>query len=78
MVPLARFTICFTVANPSPLPILLVVKNGSKIRARVALSIPQPVSATSSRTQVFGVRPLAGLLTGRFAAGTQFLVFREI
>ena len=38
----------YTVANPSPVPLpaILVVKNGSKMRDWVAASIPQPVSRT--------------------------------
>jgi hypothetical protein len=35
--------------KPVPLPTGLVVKNGSKMRARVASSIPHPVSATLRR-----------------------------
>ena len=36
--------------SPVPTPISLVVKNGSLARARVAASMPMPVSATVSRT----------------------------
>ncbi len=38
-----------TVARPSPVPLpaSLVVKNGSKIRARVCSSMPHPVSLTA-------------------------------
>ena len=41
-----------TVARPSPVPLPapLVVKNGSKMRAFVASSIPVPVSVTPSMT----------------------------
>jgi len=59
--PLARFTVNSqrslvpsynpsTAANPRPLPVNLVVKNGSKIRFRVSGSMPLPVSDTSSQT----------------------------
>ncbi len=39
----------YTVARPSPLPFpcSFVVKNGSNTRARVAASIPSPVSPTA-------------------------------
>ena len=37
-------------ASPSPRPVNFVVKNGSKIRARVSSSMPTPSSATSSQT----------------------------
>ena len=37
--------------RPVPLPATLVVKNGSKMRARVAASMPEPVSLTDSTTQ---------------------------
>ncbi len=52
MVPPLCVTIPKTVARPSPVPWPsgLVVKNGSKIRSRVAASIPIPVSLTASRT----------------------------
>ena len=42
----------YTVDRPSPvpLPFSLVVKNGSKMRARVCSSMPQPVSVTASCT----------------------------
>jgi hypothetical protein len=36
--------------KPSPLPLPLVLKKGSNKRERVAASIPQPVSLTSSAT----------------------------
>jgi hypothetical protein len=36
-----------TVARPNPRPVVFVVKNGSKMRAIVAASMPQPLSATS-------------------------------
>ena len=36
--------------SPVPLPISFVVKNGSKMRAWVSWSIPQPVSVTASMT----------------------------
>ena len=50
MKPPACFTMPYTVARPRPvpLPVSLVVKNGSKIRALVASSMPQPVSVTAS------------------------------
>ena len=43
-------TMPYTVARPSPVPLpgSLVVKNGSKMRARVASSMPVPVSVTAS------------------------------
>ena len=52
MYPPDCFTIPYTVASPSPvpLPVGLVVKNGSKSRAIVALSMPHPVSVTASST----------------------------
>ena len=48
--------LCWTMPNtvdrprPVPLPVPLVVKNGSKIWARVASSMPVPVSVTASMT----------------------------
>ena len=36
--------------RPVPSPCFLVVKNGSKMRASVSLSMPQPVSVTLTRT----------------------------
>ncbi len=33
-------------ANPKPRPVNFVVKNGSKMRARVASSMPWPLSLT--------------------------------
>ena len=47
-------TMLAAVARPSPAAVGLVVKNGSKARARVSGSIPAPVSAMTSRTN----RPL--------------------
>src|ERR671922_182384 len=46
----------YTVDRPSPvpLPFSLVVKKGSKIRARVFASIPIPVSLTASSTYAPG------------------------
>ena len=38
--------------RPVPLPCAFVVKNGSKIRARVASSIPTPVSLTTMATRL--------------------------
>ena len=43
-------TMPITAASPRPRPVNFVVKNGSKIRARVGVSIPQPVSWTSKET----------------------------
>jgi hypothetical protein len=34
----------FTMANPSPLPVLLVVKLGMKIRFEISGEIPLPLS----------------------------------
>src|SRR5271166_3082674 len=50
MLPPLCFTIPYTVDNPSPvpLPIGLVVKNGSKICTSVSASIPCPESVTFS------------------------------
>src|SRR6185437_10331201 len=45
--------------NPVPLPCSLVVKNGSKIRASVSASIPQPLSAPSERHRSLGAVPPA-------------------
>ena len=48
--------LCFTMPNtvdrprPVPLPCSFVLKNGSKMRARGAASIPTPVSVSASRT----------------------------
>src|SRR5580658_6522237 len=52
MLPPLCFTIPYTVDSPSPvpLPIGLVVKNGSKTWESVAASIPCPVSLTCSMT----------------------------
>ena len=49
-------TIPYTVASPRPVPLpsCLVVKNGSKTRARVAASIPTPVSLTESARRSAG------------------------
>jgi hypothetical protein len=51
-VPPLSLTIPKTVARPSPvpLPLSLVEKKGSKIRARVSFFIPHPVSLTASST----------------------------
>ena len=48
--PLLWTTKLWTIARPKPVPspALFVVKNGSKIRASVALSILFPLSATRS------------------------------
>jgi hypothetical protein len=45
-------TMPYTVESPSPVPLPrpFVVKNGSKTRARVAASMPDPVSVTASST----------------------------
>ncbi|MGC4000072.1 MAG: hypothetical protein QM767_22600 [Anaeromyxobacter sp.] len=53
------FTTPCTVASPSPAPLpgALVVKNGSKTRARVASSMPAPVSVTESVTYAPGATP---------------------
>jgi hypothetical protein len=50
--PPLRSTMPSTVDKPRPVPdsSALVVKNGSKIRSRVAASIPHPLSLTSSDT----------------------------
>ncbi len=52
IVPCACCAIPKIVARPSPIPLPrgFVVKNGSKIRARVSGSIPQPVSLTDRQT----------------------------
>ncbi len=52
MWPSLCFTMPYTVANPRPVPFpcSLVVKNGSKMRACVAASIPIPLSLTTSST----------------------------
>jgi drug/metabolite transporter (DMT)-like permease len=46
----------------------LVVKNGSKIRERVASSMPMPVSRTRSITYAPGVMPGAAASAGWFTA----------
>ena len=43
-------TIRFTTARPRPVPVALVVKNGSKMRVRISAGMPGPVSSTSSST----------------------------
>jgi hypothetical protein len=43
-------TIPSTAASPSPRPVNLVVKNGSKIREIVSCDMPQPESSTSRNT----------------------------
>ena len=48
MLPLWCETICLTVASPSPVPKLLVLNSGSKIRARRSAGMPGPVSVTES------------------------------
>jgi hypothetical protein len=52
MCPPLCWTIPYTVARPSPVPLPgpLVVKNGSKIRAITSGVMPRPVSLTASRT----------------------------
>ena len=49
-----------TVASPRPVPFpsSLVVKNGSNMRAWVALSMPTPVSVTVSTTCGPGLTPI--------------------
>ena len=46
----------YTVARPSPVPfpVLLVVKNGSKILGRTSGAIPQPLSLTARQTNTPG------------------------
>jgi hypothetical protein len=39
------------IESPRPVPRLLVVKNGSKMRSRIAAGMPGPLSATSSVTR---------------------------
>ncbi len=48
-----------TVASPRPVPLpcSFVEKKGSKILARVSLSMPQPLSLTSSKTNSPGINP---------------------
>ena len=50
MVPPLRVTMLSTVGRPSPVPLpgSLVVKKGSKIRALVSPSMPQPLSLNAS------------------------------
>src|SRR6185437_14519163 len=43
-------TICLTVASPSPVPKLLVLNRGSKMRMRFSGGMPEPVSSTLSST----------------------------
>ncbi len=52
MKPPLCLTMPYTVASPSPVPFptSLVVKNGSKIWARVAASMPCPLSVTDRTT----------------------------
>ncbi|OPY07174.1 MAG: hypothetical protein A4E66_02086 [Syntrophus sp. PtaB.Bin001] len=50
-----------TADMPSPLPVNFVVKNGSNRRSQVALSIPQPVSATCRSAN----RPACGFSSRR-------------
>ncbi len=52
MYPSFCLTIPYTVANPNPVPLprSLVVKNGSKIRARTSGDMPEPVSVMISAT----------------------------
>jgi hypothetical protein len=47
-----------TTARPSPVPVTRVVKNGSNARARVARSIPIPVSLTAISTRSTTTRVL--------------------
>ncbi len=49
----------YAVESPSPVPLVLslVVKNGSKMRSRVARSMPMPVSDTESITYWPGATP---------------------
>ena len=44
-----------TAAKPNPRPVILVVKNGSKMRAAVWGSIPLPLSCTRKQTYRPGV-----------------------
>jgi len=39
---------CLTIARPIPLPVGLVVENGSKTRLSISLGMPTPVSLTST------------------------------
>src|SRR5579872_6329401 len=51
MEPEYRSTISLQIHNPSPVPTsFLVVKNGSKIRARTWLGMPDPESGSFRRT----------------------------
>src|SRR5229473_1400769 len=45
--------------RPAPCPTSLVVKNGSKMRRRVASSMPQPLSAMARRTHAPPLPPVA-------------------
>ena len=44
MVPPCRVTICLQILNPMPEPLVLVVKNGTKIRSITSGNIPLPLS----------------------------------
>ena len=44
MVPPCRVTICLQILNPMPEPLVLVVKNGTKIRSITSGRIPLPLS----------------------------------
>src|SRR3954463_10159671 len=57
MAPACERTMPWTAAKPRPRPVDLVVKKGSKILARVAPDIPQPVSETLRRTYSPSTRP---------------------
>src|SRR5262249_4203973 len=46
--PSCSVTICFTVARPRPVPKLLVLNSGSKMRPRFSGVIPGPLSETTS------------------------------
>ena len=48
--PPAWRTMPYTVARPRPVPVSLVVKNGSKMRERISSVMPQPPSFTESDT----------------------------
>src|SRR2546421_6651011 len=52
--PPACFTIPYTVASPSPVPLPLsfVVKNGSKMRALVCSSMPMPVRSEEHTSEL--------------------------
>ena len=68
--------------SPVPLPMSLVVKNGSKIRSRISGGMPTPLSPIVTTTQSPAVRvvmctsPLAG--SGRSAIASLAFVSRFV